>query len=68
MTVKGLLIIVGVALIGLGSLYFYSGKFHRDVANYTGYSDYCIDGVEYLQFVSGATVKYKPDGTIATCK
>jgi hypothetical protein len=28
----------------------------------------CIDGVKYLQFLSGATVKYMPDGRIATCQ
>lgn len=28
----------------------------------------CVDGVLYLQFTSGATVKYLPDGKIATCK
>lgn len=68
MSVRGLLIMIALILVSLGSLYFYSGKFHRQVANLTGYSDYCIGGVEYIQFVSGATVKYKPDGTISTCK
>jgi hypothetical protein len=28
----------------------------------------CQGGVLYLQFASGVTVKYTPDGKIATCK
>ena len=44
------------------------GKINRSIANYTGYSESCIDGVKYLQFPSGATVKYNIDGHIATCK
>lgn len=28
----------------------------------------CVDGVTYLQFTSGVTVKYLPDGKVATCK
>lgn len=28
----------------------------------------CVDGVTYLQFTSGVTVKYLPDGKIANCK
>jgi hypothetical protein len=31
-----------------------------------GYAEVCIDGVIYLQFPSGATVKYNRDGSIAT--
>lgn len=27
----------------------------------------CVDGVLYLQFTSGSSVKYLPDGKIATC-
>ena len=36
-------------------------------ASLTGYSESCVDGVAYLQFASGVTVKYNPDGTVATC-
>lgn len=44
------------------------GKFEQGVARWTGYSEQCIDGVIYLQFSSGASVKYRPDGSVATCK
>lgn len=37
------------------------------VANATGWSEQCVDGVSYLQFPSGVTVKYQADGTIALC-
>ena len=33
-----------------------------------GATEICHAGVVYLQFTSGATVKYTPDGKIATCK
>lgn len=45
------------------------GKFDRQLASLTGdATETCHDGVIYLQFTSGATVKYNQDGTIATCK
>lgn len=45
------------------------GWFEREMGTVTGGGyESCVDGVLYLQFTSGATVKYKPDGTIATCK
>jgi hypothetical protein len=43
------------------------GKAGRLEAKLTGYSERCIDGVVYLQFTSGATVKYNTDGTVTTC-
>jgi hypothetical protein len=43
------------------------GKFDRGVAKITGSAQVCVDGVVYLQFTSGASVKYNRDGTIATC-
>ena len=43
------------------------GALERVVATSTGWSQQCIDGVMYLQFASGATVKYNRDGKIATC-
>ena len=43
------------------------GKFDRGVAKITGSAQVCVDGVLYLQFTSGASVKYNRDGTIATC-
>lgn len=45
------------------------GRFDRWVAGVTGSASHeCVDGVEYLQFTSGASVAYKTDGTIKTCK
>ncbi len=44
------------------------GQIERNVATWTGYSKICVDGVEYIQFTSGATVAYNRDGTIKTCK
>ncbi len=37
-------------------------------ANFTGSSEHCIGGVEYLQFARGATVAYNTDGSIKLCK
>lgn len=45
------------------------GWFDRKVSSFTGGgTTTCVDGVAYLQFTSGATVKYNRDGTIATCQ
>lgn len=44
------------------------GAVDRFGASITGSAVSCIEGVEYLQFTSGVTVKYKQDGTVSTCK
>jgi len=44
------------------------GKGNKIKANFTGYSKVCVDGVEYLQFPSGATVSYNKNGTIKQCE
>lgn len=44
------------------------GRFGRFWAGLTGEYESCVDGVTYLQFSSGVTVKYQPDGKIATCE
>jgi hypothetical protein len=45
------------------------GWFERKVvANFTGYGKMCVDGVQYLQFASGATVQYDKDGKVVLCK
>ena len=44
------------------------GWFDRLAAAATGYSRQCIDGVEYLQFTSGATVAYTSDGKVKVCR
>lgn len=57
---KILILVAALSLAGCGG-------FARVDANYTGSSEICVDGVKYLQFVSGASVKYNPDGTVVTC-
>jgi uncharacterized protein YceK len=59
---KMLIVLLGLALL-MGC-----GKVERFTASWTGYSEMCISGVTYIQFTSGASVKYLPDGKIATCK
>lgn len=44
------------------------GKWNRIVAIWTDYSEICVDGVTYLQFTSGASVKYTDAGTIQKCQ
>jgi hypothetical protein len=44
------------------------GWFDRKLAAVTGgATKTCIDGVEYLQFTSGATVAYTREGKVKTC-
>jgi uncharacterized protein YceK len=57
--VFSLLIVVGFA--GCGSV-------DRGMASITGTgTETCVDGVLYLQFTSGVTVKYNQNGSVATC-
>ena len=57
-----------VILAGLLAIFLVScGKVERMVASTTGYSEMCVDGVKYIQFTSGSSVKYRPDGSVATC-
>lgn len=45
------------------------GYVDRTIGGITGNgAQTCVDGVAYLQFTSGVSVKYLPDGKIATCK
>ena len=45
------------------------GAIDRSMANLTGdASEVCHDGVIYLQFTSGSSVKYTPSGHVATCE
>lgn len=44
------------------------GACSRVRAGYTGYDVICVDGVNYVQFTSGASVKYTREGAIETCK
>jgi hypothetical protein len=44
------------------------GQADRAMAFATGSpQQVCVDGVLYLQFTSGSSVKYLPDGKVATC-
>lgn len=56
----GIVVVVIVVLSGCG-------QYERGVAQMTGYSKICIEGVSYLQFSSGATVQYTRDGKIKGC-
>ncbi len=58
------LLIASLSLLALAGC----GRVEQGIARWTGHAEQCIDGVIYLQFSSGATVKYLPDGRIATCK
>ena len=45
------------------------GAFDRAASTITGgAAKVCVDGVMYLQFTSGATVAYLPNGQIRTCQ
>jgi len=45
------------------------GYADRKFSGYTGRpTETCVDGVLYLQFTTGSTVKYLPDGHVATCR
>jgi uncharacterized protein YunC (DUF1805 family) len=44
------------------------GYVERKIGALTGYARICVDGVEYLQFTSGASVAYTTDGNIKLCK
>lgn len=49
-----------VALAGCGAI-------ERSTAKWTGYSEMCVDGVVYIQFTSGATVKVDRNGKPVPC-
>lgn len=56
-----------ISLLFVAVLLSGCGVFDRMGAGLTGYTTSCVDGVKYLQFPSGVTVKYNQNGTIATC-
>ncbi len=57
-------------LLGLIVLLFISGCGYWEIgkASYTGYSKICVDGVEYIQFTSGASVSCDVNGKVKQCK
>lgn len=57
-----IVILMAAVLTGCGWL-------DRQTASvFGGATETCVEGVSYLQFTSGVTVKYNQDGKIATCK
>lgn len=61
--------VAAIAIVAiLGSIYMASGSVHQTIARYTGYSKFCIDGVQYLQFTSGASVQVDRDGKPVQCR
>jgi len=59
---------VAIALIVIATTMTGCGRFDNKVAEYVGSAKTCIDGVQYIQFKSGASVAYTPDGEVKTCK
>ncbi len=57
------LLIIAACLVLCGC-----GQMERTMAIYTGWSRMCVAGVSYLQFTSGATVEYTPEGRVKTCQ
>ena len=58
---KYLLLLLPLLLVGCGYV-------DRQMAKVTwDGSETCHEGVSYLQFTSGVSVQYNPDGTIHTC-
>jgi uncharacterized protein YceK len=57
---KAVFLVVALSLAGCGAV-------EREIASFTGYSTICVGGVEYIQFTSGASVAYNPDGSVKTC-
>lgn len=63
----GLMLVAFIVWLGF-YVWLSTGSSHRKIAEYTGYSHICIDNVEYIQFVSGASVAYDTNGKVKTCK
>ena len=57
-----------MAILGICLLLAGCGWLDRGIATYTGWSRICVAGVSYLQFTSGASVEYTPDGKVKTCR
>lgn len=56
-------------LLGVGFLAMAGcGKLNRTLAHYRGYAEICVHGVDYLQFSSGASVEYLPNGNLKLCQ
>lgn len=44
------------------------GKIGQVEAHWTGWSESCVKGVQYIQFTSGASVEYDQAGHVVACK
>ena len=62
---KTKLILIAVSAVVLTGCGWYERKV---VANITGYSKTCVEGVVYLQFPSGVTPQVNLDGRPVSCK
>jgi len=62
---KTKLVLIGLAALALTGCGWYERKV---VANITGYSKTCVEGVTYLQFSSGATPQVNLEGLPVACK
>jgi hypothetical protein len=62
---KTKLVLIGLAALALTGCGWYERKV---VANITGYSKTCVEGVTYLQFPSGVTPQLNIDGRPVACK
>ena len=59
---RTVIVLIVLLLVGCGS-------FDKIGTSITGKpSEVCVDGIAYLQFTSGASVKYTTEGTVALCK
>lgn len=43
------------------------GFWSRQVASTVGYAEVCVNGVSYLQFISGVSVEYTREGKVKMC-
>lgn len=50
------------------SLFGCAGDLDRRKTALSGYAERCVDGVAYVIFTTGASVKYTPEGKVATCQ
>lgn len=56
-----------VGLILIINLLLGCGVMSKTGAIMTGYTTSCINGVEYIQFTSGASVAFNSDGKVKLC-
>jgi hypothetical protein len=56
---------IAIALIALSLAG--CGKFDQLEAHYTGWSEICVKGVQYIQFTSGSSVEYDQAGQVVKC-